>query len=168
MAASDKILPVGEKTIYTEEDCILLTEVLKNNVLGDARQQYKLRVLAVLRPSSKFPRDFVMGEEFDCEIDLLLHNELVKVSERLTPEEASKMEALAKSGVIQKVRGIAESGEDIWIKRSNGAWQTGKVSLERWWPPFVVTLKWSDSRGEKWEKSVKVEEFLAWQEELHI
>ena len=74
-----------------------------------------------------------------------------------------EFDALKESGDLQKIDKLEKSNADVWIKRTSGDWQVGKIA-------FLVgrnlKVEWFDEKkGKRQEKFVDVSDFLAWQDE---
>ncbi len=73
-------------------------------------------------------------------------------------EEDSKMDAsnkepftlkeLSDNGILEKANELIKSKSDIWIKRSNGNWQVGKVT-EFGSAGLLIKVEWQDGKKEK-------------------
>jgi len=75
------------------------------------------------------------------------------------------MEELKRTGGIEKLSELIKNDEDVWIKRSSGAWQKGKVE-ELGHRGLSAKVSWHDEvKDKKVGKHVETVDFLKWQEE---
>ena len=74
---------------------------------------------------------------------------------------------LKDSGSMERLKLLFEQQADVWIKRSNGQWQTVKMNGFDHGGSSVI-VKWFDEIKQKdLFKSVSTEVFLSWQDESH-
>lgn len=84
-----------------------------------------------------------------------------------TPTWISELDRLRKNGELTKVQKLFEDGTDIWIRRSSGTWQKGRI-WEIGGGGFSVGVKWYDKeKGKELCKDTSIFKFLEWQEGNH-
>jgi len=83
------------------------------------------------------------------------------------PQYLIDLEELQDTGGLERVANLIETKADVWIKRSNGEWQFGKV-WEMGHAGLSVGLEWFDEAKQKIVgKHVATKVFLQWQDEQH-
>ncbi|HRH23322.1 MAG TPA: hypothetical protein PK295_01680 [Candidatus Magasanikbacteria bacterium] len=133
----------------------------------ETKPDIKVGGIDVIQP----PENYSEGQLGDSEIGGV---NTVAAGEAKAPEEKKiepafdaddynkRWEQIQKSGAWDRVRDLEKNNADVWVKRTSGEWQKGKIVDI---PGTRVVVEFVDTDGKKKGKAVRTEEFLKWQDE---
>ncbi len=121
--------------------------------------------------SVQLPKDFsehALGDSEIGGVNIISAGEKKNSEEKLrgskfdADEYAARWEQIQKSGALDRVRDLEKNNADVWVKRTSGEWQKGKIVDI---PGTRVVVEFVDTDGKKKGKAVDTKEFLKWQDE---